>query len=364
MPLNTCQDSDLTYGSGAQVGTAWGIDNCTQGLAQARTRNISAGAFCNGAQIFCCDSCKDVVINLNQDSAAAVCSALGNTSSVCTQLTQLEAMARLEARNMQQAFEHAKLVSHQSILIMEQADTILGLAMGAYSMKTLLPKSMSVLAGLPVGLQNCKSMLFDQALPGYLLVLVTACVLPIYSSYLATVQQILGDQLLLPAFIFLLLFFAQGLYFGHKLANTYDIPSLASQFIQMFWCGMILLGGAAACGVSWLLQSTLSKYVNLPTLSSAPAILGVVFGFISRKLLTQVSFTDLMMMIFAAVPHIADNSVRTKAVLEEYRKLEELGEPDELPEFLQSPTQHHQETIRIPKKKKLHESQSSNLDKE
>lgn len=341
-PVPTCQDNDLTYGNAAQVGTAWGINSCSQGVTKAQTDGISAGAFCNGASIFCCETCQGVSVDLATDSADAVCSATGNTSSVCQQLTQLEHMARLQARTMRESFRSAKLASQQSIMMMEQSDTILGLAMGAYSMKTLLPKSMSVLAGLPVGLQNCKTMLFDQALPGYLLILVTACVLPIYASYLATIQQVLGDEKLLPAFLLLLGYFAQGLYFGHKLAHTTDVPSLGAQFACMFWTGMILLGSAASCGVAWLLQSRLSRYVNLPSLSSGPAVAAIFFGFLSRKLLTQVAFTDLMMMLFAAVPHTADNSVRSQAVLTEYRKLEELGDVAELPERgIARPTQHH-----------------------
>merc|ERR1712099_115918 len=142
-----------------------------------------------------------------------------------------------------------------AINVMEQADTVLGLAMGAFSLKTLLPKSMSIMAGLPAGLQNVKTMLIDQCLPGYMLILVTACVLPVYAGYLATLQQILGDEKLLPALLLVLLHIALGLYWGHRLAHNMDVPTMKRTFHLETAANIIVLGAASAFVIWWVLQS-------------------------------------------------------------------------------------------------------------
>mmetsp|Transcript_48938 Transcript_48938/g.156695 ORF Transcript_48938/g.156695 Transcript_48938/m.156695 type:complete len:146 (-) Transcript_48938:68-505(-) len=82
--------------------------------------------------------------------------------------------------------------------------------MGVWASKTLLPLSLSFVSGLTSALINYKVLLPESEFIGQLVVALTAAVLPLYAAVIAATFQALGNTLLVPTNVCLLL--ATGMF--------------------------------------------------------------------------------------------------------------------------------------------------------
>jgi len=307
---NRCTDKDLSKVAA--------YSSCTEGIEKTEQEGGAIEDFCVVAGNLCGCSCLGV--DVSEADNSMVCEVRPD-SQLCANIQVITDLAGSEAATLMLQFDNTRVLAEAATTVMEQADTLLGIAMGIYCLRTLLPKSLSILTGLPLGLQNIKSLIFDHPLPGYLLILVTACVLPMYVGYLATIQQIVGDLSMIPVLFLLLVHISLGLWFGHRLAIKKELDELEQEFrlqaIQSGVVGLLVLVSIAV----WVWNSKLRDYIDFDFLANGPVIVGLIFTFLASRILTQTAFTDTVMMMFASCPQIAGDSKVSWQVLCEYREL-------------------------------------------
>jgi hypothetical protein len=243
---------------------------------------------------YCCDlrgmtpkQCEQRQANIEQ----AVEIDLSSSIAVNSYLVQLQAMVTSATT----ALENSRLA--------------LGIYMGLFGVKLLLPPTLGLVNGLSAALVNVKLQLPMSRVVSYLIVISTCVKLPLFGAFLAAVFQVVGTEVLIGANSFALL--ALGMFAtpcSRRLLFPYTTASVRSgSTLEQLrrYCYLLLLAEAFtyACAGAFLVAFVYSKPDLLHYLS-ADTVLGlwpqgvmVLVGALSIARLTRVAGVDTLLMM-------------------------------------------------------------------
>jgi hypothetical protein len=87
---------------------------------------------------------------------------------------------------------------------LRSSEFIVGVIMGLYGMKTLLPPAISIIMGILGGINNVRLLFPSDTILTRLALFTSLLTLPLLSSFLATMQQVAGGFYLSPSVLLLL----------------------------------------------------------------------------------------------------------------------------------------------------------------
>ena len=171
--------------------------------------------------------------------------------------------------------------------------------------QTKISSALGLGNGLAEALVNLKAMFPGSQAGGWLLILTTFEVLPIYMVIFALIQQMLGDPMLAIGVVGATLYLAVGIHTGYRITGTKGGVSGRWRVYRLIWVeyGLRFVFGLctlAAC-IAWAFEKkfdqSLLTYIRQDLLTPL-AIAKIVSSFFAKKALTAVAGTDAMVSGF------------------------------------------------------------------
>ena len=232
-------------------------------------------------------------------TCATVNSATGSCPSQCAAVSPV----MCEVTPVQSLELATYMVSLQASAIMASAalrnsEFIVGVIMGLYGMKTLLPPAISIIMGILGGINNVRLLFPSDTILTRLALFTSLLTLPLLSSFLATMQQVAGGFYLSPS-VLLLLAAGCSVFWDTKtiLSPNVTVPSLRSAFGKQ---GQIKIILAVVAGISFVFyvsysNSRLMEYVDFSKLMPGFGVVVLVVNTLGRSSLTKVVSVDLIL---------------------------------------------------------------------
>jgi len=211
-----------------------------------------------------------------------------------------------------QAIVEGSLLGHQASL---HAEVAVGMLIGLMAAKYLGFSSLALLGGLGEALLNLKAVFPASPQGGWLLILTTVQVVPVYALLLAVIQQLIGDELLAVACFLMMLVLSLGILTGIRILKLQD--SERQLLYKKVW---MEYGLRAVLGLTILVvlyfwsarrgfQDALIQYLKQDILTPKFMIAGVL-EYYAKKIMNAVAGTDVVMVAFVqseawidALPH-------------------------------------------------------------
>jgi len=183
---------------------------------------------------------------------------------------------------------------------LRNSEFIVGVVMGLYGMKTLLPAAVSVITGMMGGVDNARLLFPTDAILSRLSMFTVVISLPLLSAFLATAQQVVGGWYLSPSVLLLL---ASGccIFWGSKkvLNPLTKVPDLQATLNRQTYVRVLLIALSGLFAAFFLLirtaASKLMEYVEISSLLSGFGVLVFIADSLARSSLTKVVSLDLIL---------------------------------------------------------------------
>jgi hypothetical protein len=181
-----------------------------------------------------------------------------------------------------------------------QSEFVVGLLISLVVGKYLVCSALSVLGGLAESLVNAKAALPSSQLGGWVLILTTFEVAPVYAALLAVFQQLVGDEILAVAGVQALLFLAMGIFTGRRILKLRDSErQLLYRRVWVEYALKCVLGlGIVASLVAWTFRKNwrdfIAKYVHQNFLTPDVMISSLI-SLLAKKVLVAISGTDAIL---------------------------------------------------------------------
>ncbi|CAJ1327161.1 unnamed protein product [Effrenium voratum] len=206
-----------------------------------------------------------------------------------------------------------------------QAEYAVGVLVSMMVGQSLIAAALGLASGFSEALLNLKAMFPGNQAGGWLLMLSTFQVVPIYMVIFATFQQLLGDGILALAMAAATLYLSLGMHTGYRITSTDSGEKGRWRLYRLVWVEYGLRGLFASAGLAallvWVLQKGLTEsllsYIRADLLTPF-AIASMVADFFARKALTAVAGTDAMVSAFVQTETTwrMRQEAETKGVLE------------------------------------------------
>ena len=128
--------------------------------------------------------------------------ASGSCPTGCNSIScSMTPMVQLEVTTYMITLQISALMASAAL---RNSEFIVGVIMGLYGMKTLLPPAISVITGMMGGVDNARLLFPTDAILSRLSMFTAVITLPLLSAFLATAQQVVGGWYLSPSVLLLL----------------------------------------------------------------------------------------------------------------------------------------------------------------
>ncbi|CAK8992175.1 Cell death-inducing p53-target protein 1-like [Durusdinium trenchii] len=186
-----------------------------------------------------------------------------------------------------------------------QSEYAVGVLVAMMVGQNLIASALGLASGLTEALLNLKAMFPGNQIGGWLLILTTFQVVPIYMVIFAVFQQLLGDAFVAIAVVAATFYLSVGMHTGYRITSTKSGDEGRWHFYRLIWVeyGLRALFGLALLGAMliWVfqknLQQSLLDYIR-DDLLTPRALMSIVADFFTRKSLTAVAGTDAMVSAF------------------------------------------------------------------
>lgn len=258
------------------------LNSClSQCITFAQTAQTSQGSLSSTSSQF--------LSSLNQCSTST---ARASSTSLDSQLGTFNALA--DSQRM--AAEAIGQASNSSAVAAEYAT---GILVGARTASLLLSSSLSILGGLAESLINVKAMFPGSQQASWVLILATFEAVPIHAALLAILQQLLGDQFLACFCVALVFYISQSALTGARALELQMDVHERWRLYRRVWLEytMRFLAGAFAIGmlIAFMNRKFGSIQMLLASMSMAGPFVLLVINYLSRKILTAVAGTDMIL---------------------------------------------------------------------
>lgn len=181
-----------------------------------------------------------------------------------------------------------------------QSEFVVGLLISLVVGKHLVCSALSVLGGLAESLVNAKAVFPGSQLGGWVLILTTFEVAPVYAALLAVFQQLGGDELSAIAGVLALLFLAMGILTGQRILKLRDSDrQLLYKRVCMEYALKTVFGfGVVAALIAWTFRKNwhdfIAKYVHQNFLTPQVVVASLA-NILSKKILVAIAGTDAIL---------------------------------------------------------------------
>ena len=200
----------------------------------------------------------------------------------------------------------------------EVAEYLVGIIMSLFAVKLLMPPALSLTLGIFTAMKSIKIFLMhDMGMLGMLMVLLAATTVPLFSAFLATLFQIIGDAYLVPTIVLLILGLLMMGVLGSALRKLHHPSQRAALRSTAGWISTLQLAciaGAAVCFVLYVYgsDSRFMQELNITSLFEPTAILNMVITTMSTMFLAKIVFTDAVFEMLGAAEIRRDEYARKK----------------------------------------------------
>mmetsp|Transcript_18425 Transcript_18425/g.38359 ORF Transcript_18425/g.38359 Transcript_18425/m.38359 type:complete len:541 (-) Transcript_18425:30-1652(-) len=217
----------------------------------------------------------------------------GCTSDVCSlpQEVLFEVMAYMTTLQVSALMANSAL---------RNSEFIVGVIMGLYGVKTLLPPAISIIIGMMSGLDNVRLLFPSETSLSRMSMFLSFVTIPMMSAFLAAMQQVAGGFYLTPAVLLLLLAGCTSFY-GHKvtLNPTVEEEGLSKVRSQQqnLRIACVLLAGLLTAFLLYgnKAPAKLMEYVDIKSLLSPLGLAVFAADSLSRSSITKVVSMDLVL---------------------------------------------------------------------
>ena len=196
-------------------------------------------------------------------------------------------------------------VAESATFASTQAEYAIGMLLAVMVGQNMISAALGLANGLAEALINLKAMFPGTQAGGWILMLTTFEVLPIYIVIFALFQQMLGDPILAAGVVGATLYLAVGLHTGYRITGTKGGSAGRWRVYRLIWVEYGLRGvfglTTLAAFIAWMfhknLEESIMKYIRQDLLT-VRAITTIISDFFARKALTAVAGTDAMVSAF------------------------------------------------------------------
>lgn len=179
-------------------------------------------------------------------------------------------------------------------IALQSSEYVLGTLLGVFAMKLLLPLALSFSNGFAGAVLNVKCIFPMNPLMGFMLMAAVALSLPMYAALLATMYQVVGAYLLVPALLSLLLSMALFCLCSPKFARHGTLEHFLQLINRIRWAQLFLLLVTGTFVVLFVLKSQFKEFVQyIPDIDILFAV-RVVFEVFGKTILFNVAGTDMI----------------------------------------------------------------------
>ncbi|GMH76875.1 hypothetical protein TL16_g12523 [Triparma laevis f. inornata] len=230
-----------------------------------------------------------ILIYVGLCSTASVCPASCD-SSIC-------ALSATESGQFVAYMGSLKVGALMANSTLRSSEFIVGVILGLYAVKMLLPPAISVVKGLMSGLETCRQIFPSEALLGRAQQFVVLVTIPTFASFLASTQQIAGSHLLAPAVILLIasdtvVLFEQNVLLSPKSSAEELLKSSAKRGLMS---NVMLVAALLIIFLYLRGDAKLSEYVELASLIDPLVFVAAIFDSTTRAIVTRVFSVDLLL---------------------------------------------------------------------
>ncbi|GMI45570.1 hypothetical protein TrCOL_g5372 [Triparma columacea] len=265
----------------------------------------------------------------------ATCAALSSATGICPPACADVSPVMCEVTPVQSLEIAAYMVSLQASAIgasvaLRSSEFIVGVIMGLYCGQVLLPPAISIVMGILGGINNVRYLFPSDTILSRLSLFTSLLSLPLLSSFLATMQQMMGGFELSPA-VLLLLGAGCSVFYGTGtiLSPNATVPSLRSAFGKQGKI-KILLGGVASISFVYYVSysnARLMEYVDLLALMGGwEGLLVMLIATLGRSSLTKVVSVDLILYGLWKSHDDLDNTISTEGSTKRLEDMKSFGE--------------------------------------
>ena len=180
---------------------------------------------------------------------------------------------------------------------LRSSEFIVGVILGLYAVKMLLPPAISVVKGLMSGLENVRQVFPSEALLGRAQQFIVLVTIPTFAAFLASTQQIAGSHLLAPAVILMITSDMGVFFFSKTLLSPKSSPEQLSKSASrrgMLSSVMLLL--ALFIIFQYLKGSAkITEYVEMASLINPLVFVAAIIDSTTRAIVTRIFSVDLLL---------------------------------------------------------------------
>lgn len=185
-----------------------------------------------------------------------------------------------------------------------QTEYVVGVLVAMVVGTSLIASAVSLLGGLAEALINVKAMFPGSQAPGWVIILTTLEALPLYAAFLGMLNQMIGDVWMSLACVFSISLLSLGAFTGRRMLNLKNGEQERQKLYRRIWgeyALRLILGTLIALKLFlWVANNDrlgLSDYVQKHLLTRE-VLIPIVLGYYSRKIITAVCGTDIVLGAF------------------------------------------------------------------